>query len=157
MIVTLKQLAAMRAGSATVAFVPLMRCGDWKVGKRVALRRLVVREEQQRTSVPLREREGADQGAQVAIVVTTIGEPQAVETLTLADARRGGFKTVAELHDMRSTVLTSRERRDLVVAVGFDMVGPRTRWLTAKAGTLTTTDYTHSAAGAMIDAGEVLA
>lgn len=159
MIVTLNQLNAMRSGKARLVFVPLMRADGWKPGVRVHLRRLQLhgtgeeaRGEQIRSSVPIREGEGE----QAAFQVVAVSHPKELGDITLKEARRGGFRGVEDMRAHWGQVFTSRERRDLVVAVAFEMVTDRPRFLTAKAHTLSTSDYTRSFGKSIRDAGEVL-
>jgi hypothetical protein len=158
MIVTPKQLAAMRNGKATVAYVPATRAADWKAGKRVLLYKLVDRAEQCRTTVMLRELDGPEKGTPIGLTVTTVSDPFPFEDVSPRDAVRAGFKTLGELRDLRLEVLTARERRDLVVAVRFDMHADRPKMLAdGPRNTKFTGDYTRSRSRAMRGEQEVLA
>jgi hypothetical protein len=154
-IVTIKQFHAMRSGRASLLFVPLMRASDWTVGRSIGLRRLVVREEQVRTSVPLCEGEG-DLKSQVTIRLTDIGDPVEFSDIALRDALRAGFKTTSDLAQHWAQVYTSRERRGLMLPVGFKMVVDRPLFLTARSGSLSREDYTRDPLKAMRGEPEVM-
>jgi len=140
MIVTQKQLAAMRSGNASMVFVPCMRAKGWKVGHRIPLWLLTVREEQVRTSRPVKEVGGDNAGAQVSVTVTLIGAPTPFDKLTLRDAKRAGFTTLDKFRDHRRHLYTTRERRDLVLPVMFALAVDRAKLLARRGPP----DYTSS-------------
>lgn len=157
MIVTIKQLNAMRTGRARVMFVPLAKCSDWKTGRRVQVRRFLERTETRITSVPVKELAGPDAGARTAFTIVSLGDPVSLGDISLKEARAAGFKTVRDLRAHFAELFTTRERHGPIVPVLFEMVVDRPRFLTAKAHTLSTSDYTRSRHKAMRAEPEVAA
>ena len=149
MIVTQRQLAAIRTGKVTTAFLPQSRTKRWEIEDRIYLRRLVEREENYRKSVPVKGLGGENEGASVSVTLKGIGDPMPFADISLAAAKRAGFRTLEVLKDQHRELYTFVQLRELIVAVVFALGDDRPRLMVAKAHTLSTEDYTSSPRKAM--------
>ena len=153
MIVTVKQLAKIRAGKTT-AFVPQSYAARWRVGQRISLRRLVVDGsmpgvENYRKSVPIIVLSGEDEGVQFAVTLVAIGDAMPLGDVSQAAAQRAGFHTMRHLVANQRELYSRSKQRENVVPIVFSLADDRPKLLTAKAHTLSTSDYTSSPRKAM--------
>lgn len=156
LIIPQKQLADIRCGKITTAFIPQSVASKWTVGHRVRLRKLVVVEENYRRTVPIKELFGENEGRQVAVALVAVGDPVPFADVTIKDARRAGFLTRQAMDSHRREIYSRRQQRENVVPIVFSYADDRPRLLTAKAHTLSASDYTTSPRKAMRGEPEVM-